>query len=151
MIEPKDGKTYWISINGGKPFLADYRAENKDRRGREAGPAWWRYQTVEELPTAEAGVVLTVIRELFEPTASSQEPGDGGPAFPVPGQFFKEGEVAMTTRAVPGMSLRDHFAGQALTGFIHWLPGSRDDPSEAAKRSFLFADAMIAEREKGRV
>jgi hypothetical protein len=50
----------------------------------------------------------------------------------------------------PGMSLRDYFAGQALVGIVSVLhDGVRPiDLSIVAVDSYLFADAMIAERNK---
>lgn len=46
-----------------------------------------------------------------------------------------------------GMSLRDYFAGQALTGM---LADNTINPSvkEAAEHCYATADAMLAEREK---
>lgn len=49
-----------------------------------------------------------------------------------------------------GMTLRDYFAGQALAGMVSNL--SIGNPSDAWKKAELcyrFADAMLAEREKG--
>ena len=70
---------------------------------------------------------------------------DGGPAFP----------SAQLTR---GMSLRDYFAGQALTVVVNmaaWTPelAPRLAGHETVEHKFAFnayrlADAMIAEREK---
>ena len=65
------------------------------------------------------------------------KPNDGGPAFPV--------------GLLPGMSLRDYFAGQALASMdtdgytltgIHRLA--------LARRAYDIADAMLAERVKER-
>ena len=62
---------------------------------------------------------------------------DGGQAFP----------TMSPTEYIPGMSLRDWFAGQALTGIMartEWklafLP---------ARLAYQIADAMLAAREKG--
>lgn len=47
----------------------------------------------------------------------------------------------------PGMTLRDWFAGQALTGWMHdGLPRDRDDV--VAHECYAMADAMLAERAK---
>jgi len=68
---------------------------------------------------------------------------DGGSAFP-----DHIDESAMHVTDIPGMTLRDWFAGQVLVGLYaaatHELPG--DD--EAADIAYAQADSMIAEREK---
>ena len=67
---------------------------------------------------------------------SHEEPDDGGPAFPamLPGGNY----------CTPGMTLRDYFAAQALTGLISQC----DMPNEVyAKMSYSIADAMLAARE----
>lgn len=65
----------------------------------------------------------------------SHEPNDGGSAFPYPAQGG---------RMAGGMSLRDYFAGQALTGLMSRGPFyARDTADEAYK----FADAMLAARD----
>lgn len=67
---------------------------------------------------------------------------DGGPAFPVM-PYGRE-----------GMSLRDWFAGQALTVMLASnmepkVDGNDYTPSERlAKQSYMIADAMLAERSK---
>lgn len=69
---------------------------------------------------------------------------DGGPAFPFAAEY---GHPA----ACGGMTLRDWFAGQALTGFLASLEEHESaqfgEPSHAAKTAFQYADAMIAARE----
>jgi hypothetical protein len=59
---------------------------------------------------------------------------DGGQAFP-------------RSSGLPGMSLRDWFAGQALTGFA---ANTVDDKytAQLAKSAYAIADAMLAERAK---
>lgn len=51
-----------------------------------------------------------------------------------------------------GMTLRDHFAGQALTGFVT-LAHPDGEPimgaADTAKACYNYADAMLAERAKG--
>ena len=65
----------------------------------------------------------------------------GGPAFP-------------QTNALPsyygeGMNLRDWFAGQAMGNMLDGSSWPQDEEApEIARRSFLLADAMLAEREK---
>ena len=74
---------------------------------------------------------------------------DGGAAFPGFGPWYVDGKLIPQ---VPGMSLRDYFAGQALVGL---LAGARDHfpigaPSkQVAAAADDLADAMIAERERG--
>ena len=74
---------------------------------------------------------------------------DGGKAFPCP-------EYGDT-----GMTLRDYFAGQAMQGILatggkiaksqmwgHFTGFESFNISDACELSYLFADCMIAEREK---
>lgn len=70
---------------------------------------------------------------------------DGCPAFPA---VFMVKTESGTLRdvVVPGMSLRDWFAGQALPIAGN---GSSRTADAIAKRAYYIADAMIAERERG--
>jgi hypothetical protein len=70
---------------------------------------------------------------------------NGGPVFP-----FVEG-VAGHKSNKQGMSLRDWFAGQALTGEMATWPDAcpEDYAGMIARRCYAIADAMLAEREKG--
>ena len=72
-----------------------------------------------------------------------------GPAFPVPPNSEEQKERGYWEYP-QGMSLRDYFAGQALSGWLASFAGmdSKIKPEEVAKESFQFADAMIAERYK---
>lgn len=81
---------------------------------------------------------------------------DGGPAFPqfdvVAGERDGHGDVidAYTT-ATGGMSLRDWFAGQALSITANeWFFGQtmQQQPQAAAEFAYAVADAMLAERVK---
>jgi hypothetical protein len=75
---------------------------------------------------------------------------DGGPAYPLPG-VLDAGDLARTPalwRAGDGMSLRDHFAGLALAGYIASYAVEGADADQAAARAFQYADAMLAERAK---
>lgn len=72
------------------------------------------------------------------------KPYDGGPAFPI--------ETTATPWA-EGMTLRDWFAGQALTGLL--VTGPNDEhflhsagPKSAAGWAYSFADAMLEARGK---
>lgn len=68
---------------------------------------------------------------------------DGGQAFPRLDAITNTGAA----RSTPGMTLRDWFAGQALTGM---LSSETDDSTYyvelAADRAYRFADAMLAAR-----
>lgn len=70
----------------------------------------------------------------------------GGAAFPMPVVIDAYGDAVNQPQS--GMTLRDWFAGQALASFNHtgW-PDSADAP-EMARRAFVIADAMLAERAK---
>lgn len=72
---------------------------------------------------------------------------NGGPAFPSHGSM---GEVTHE-----GMSLRDHFAGEALNAVIggrSWSHIDQDHIMEVwAQAAYAVADAMLAERAKGGV
>ena len=70
---------------------------------------------------------------------------NGGPAFPLAASF--------NDHKVYGMSLRDWFAGQALTAVIRrggaYLPSVDDTPEDYfARAAYAQADAMIAARRK---
>ncbi len=83
---------------------------------------------------------------------------DGGPAFPIPAS----GSDAVHN-CEWGMSLRDHFAGQALSSLManpYWVEtigrgveGSNDASAAmnhvAAAHAYELADAMLAERAGG--
>lgn len=74
---------------------------------------------------------------------------DGGPAFPHDNQELGDRHRV----AQPGMTLRDWFAGQALVGLMS-DPGLRPDKlaefQHMAVRLYQVADAMLAERERGK-
>lgn len=64
------------------------------------------------------------------------ERNDGGPAFPYPSEYWGNGQ--------PGMSLRDWFAGMAISGLLA-DPGMK--PEDAVEIAFQAADAMLKARE----
>ena len=80
-----------------------------------------------------------------------KEINDGGPAFPTDEVRFPNGELIAELN--DGMSLRDYFAGQALTAIaadLEKLNGRRinpNSPGNAAIRSYEYADAMLRVRE----
>jgi hypothetical protein len=58
---------------------------------------------------------------------------------------IKTTKPAFPTAGSTGMTLRDWFAGQALSGLL--ADHTRDDyPDQFAKLAYNFADAMLAER-----
>jgi hypothetical protein len=70
---------------------------------------------------------------------------DGGPAHPT-----------NMLEHVPGMSLRDWFAGQALVAISDYAPlgnpvgiGAREHAKTLAVHAYAIADAMLSERQKG--
>ena len=74
----------------------------------------------------------------------SEEPNDGGPAFPVVAE-----SSAAHGAAFRGMTLRDYFAGQALSGFCaNGTFGSATSDQTVARWAYEVADAMIQKREK---
>lgn len=82
----------------------------------------------------------------------------GGPAFP--GKVFSHYEVTATYRGqpvskqaiyteTPGMSLRDYFAAQALTGICSndWALNNKTT-NDCADWAYQMADSMLVERAK---
>ena len=70
---------------------------------------------------------------------------DGEPAFPNSVPDDKTGEWMSS----PGMTLRDWFAGQALTGLVLLVGGSdkaQELSRDTAAVAYALADAMLAER-----
>ena len=82
-------------------------------------------------------------------------PNDGGPAFPRTVFLQSTGEAWSTTKMMlpqSGMTLRDWFAGMALSTSAIFIGEREATPAEAAVElayfAHLIADAMLAEREK---
>lgn len=70
---------------------------------------------------------------------------DGGAAFPNAGYDGPDN----CADPVPGMTMRDWFAGQALAGICanpNWQP---TDVASVAQDAYAHADAMLAAREGG--
>ena len=76
---------------------------------------------------------------------------DGGPAFP-DYTMEDDGTTVAISKFAPGLSLRDWFAGQALTALIPregWIIGKAAEPiQETAEQAYQMADAMLKERSK---
>lgn len=69
---------------------------------------------------------------------------DGGPAFPRVVDYH-DGDYEIE----PGMSLRDWFAGMALAGMMANPEALNEMITDYARACYAFADAMLAERERG--
>jgi hypothetical protein len=72
---------------------------------------------------------------------------DGGPAFPVPPTYHSNGQVEYGTL---GMSLRDWFAGQALTGLLADGKGQHTAEKWAPHIAYRIADAMLEARKEAK-
>ena len=85
--------------------------------------------------------------------SDSKTVDDGGPAFP------SDYDMSTFKNVNGGMSLRDYFAAQILTGWLVsresdvLLAKCGDDPIEAAemaaRSAYIIADAMLAARKDG--
>ena len=64
---------------------------------------------------------------------------NGGPAFPCDQDPL---------HCYPGMTLRDWFAGQALSFCLAEFGGNADDQRQYAEAAYQIADAMLKERDK---
>lgn len=79
-------------------------------------------------------------------------PTDGGPAYPSDALMIEGQTRDIVFEASQGMSLRDHFAGQALAGMnlVTLSQGLTSHPyhtfKDAARNAYLYADAMIEAR-----
>lgn len=76
----------------------------------------------------------------------------GGDAFPHPVEFDPNGQLV--SHGSFGMSLRDYFAGQAMTGMLSNSSCLAEQAWKSdkclAEWCYKAADAMIAERNKGK-
>lgn len=71
---------------------------------------------------------------------------DGGQAFPVPGLSNLPNDNFI--HPFPGMTLRDWFAGQALSAMDIQILVAEPAAQYMATSAFIIADKMIAERER---
>ena len=73
----------------------------------------------------------------------------GGPAFPKTGNYNTDTSTDYDSYDQDGMTLRDYFAGKALTGMLGTGP-FRDGVTYAqiSESAYLYADAMLAARSK---
>lgn len=76
-------------------------------------------------------------------TPTPTQPYDGGPAFPV---TASTGDPRDGVYCRDGMTLRDWFAGKALSGILA-DPNSDGSYKGVAESAYGFADAMLAARE----
>ncbi len=73
---------------------------------------------------------------------------DGGPAYPTDTEFrYEDDNGEMIWRKHPGMSLRQWYAGQALTGvlaaLVNFESGVVPTRAQLAEEAYSYADAMI--------
>ena len=69
---------------------------------------------------------------------------DGGPAFPHPALA---NEAFQPSYDMGGMTLRDWFAGQALSSiYMRFVPDAEPEADDVATQAYIIADAMIEAR-----
>ena len=73
----------------------------------------------------------------------SEQINDGGPALPTADAYHPSGQIAYGRK---GMSLRDWFAGQALSGLLAGRGSAGDKAPNWANGSYAIADAMLKAR-----
>ena len=79
---------------------------------------------------------------------------DGGPAFPNMGEIFIDGPQGRQPQSAwgmdgnKGMSLRDWFAGMALSGIMNLKANQRSLAEHDATYCYEIADAMLAARKE---
>jgi hypothetical protein len=70
---------------------------------------------------------------------------NGGPAFPVPAEFFSDG--SMRRPSGDGLSIRDYMAAKAMQGLCATLTGAGTPKWDLlAIEAYGMADAMLAAR-----
>jgi hypothetical protein len=89
---------------------------------------------------------------------------DGGPAFPHAQRLWDNDAQSWAVHSVGGMTLRDYFAGQALSGIlskainpnnqgndsVDWASTRAPGPNRASGDAYEYADAMLAARLEGK-
>lgn len=78
--------------------------------------------------------------------AACREPDDGGSAFPRSDERMPDGTGVMMGSS--GMTLRDWFAGQALSGMLHGGDPDAQHWEVIAAEAFKLADAIIRARQR---
>jgi hypothetical protein len=73
-------------------------------------------------------------------------PNNGGPAFPQHGWSIDPETIERMSKK-QGITIRDYFAAAALTGILA-NPDSSSSADALCHYAFVYADAMLAEREK---
>lgn len=76
---------------------------------------------------------------------------DGGPAFPTSYNMSTRERGGSEPSNPPwGLTVRDWFAGQAITGWLAQFPEAHDSGNQTyvAEYAYKIADAMLAERSK---
>ena len=109
-------------------------------------------------PVAEA-FRKSIKDEILAELRAAPVGGDGGSAFPVRVGERQVGQHETEFDVLPGMSLRDHIACQALVGIGTWLPNLPGEApwfanrEEVLKRraewAYAQADAMLVARKGG--
>lgn len=87
----------------------------------------------------------------------ANEINNGGPAFPGQPAFSAADDLATSENiGAPGMTLRDYFAGQAMSGMLAWAGdeasgswNTNATSDDIAQMAYKHADAMLAARSKG--
>lgn len=124
-----DGSTQWM-FDGQSTLI-------KSTQSTEWSPSASTAKSLEDC------VEVQETDENWQPLAKPETIDDGGPAFPWEDMKDTNGEP----RATAGMSLRDWFAGQALSGIMSNSGSfaSMSD-SQVAETSYSAADAMLSAR-----
>lgn len=96
-----------------------------------------------DIPNPDEDIDLVEIEE--DPKILPAPFGDGGPAFPRPATAF-DPQCVDYVPPEDGMTLRDYFASQAMSGLI----GKSIDPVQVCELAYIFADVMLHKRKGGK-